>query len=119
MRKTFYNRMYDELNHDLVKTQKTMGHANINSTVQSLSFREEEIDAAIFARAVFVCEWAIIASGMTRTTPNRWLLLAGYGISVMSIAGCKGRLPPQATYKSRSIGNASGLSTCRPCLAIR
>jgi integrase len=33
MGKTFCNRMYDKLNHDLVKTQKTMGHANINSTV--------------------------------------------------------------------------------------
>jgi integrase len=49
MRKTFCNRMYDKLNHDLVKTQKAMGHANINSTVQYLSFREEEIDAAILA----------------------------------------------------------------------
>jgi integrase len=49
MRKTFCHRMYDKLNHDLVKTQKAMGPANINSTVQYLSFREEEIDAAILA----------------------------------------------------------------------
>jgi integrase len=49
MRKTFCNRMYDKLNHDLVKTQRAMGRANINSTVQYLSFREEEIDAAILA----------------------------------------------------------------------
>jgi integrase len=49
MRKTFCNRMYDKLNHDLVKTQRAMGHANVNSTVQYLSFREEEIDAAILA----------------------------------------------------------------------
>ena len=49
MRKTFCNRMYDKLNHDLVKTQKTMGHSTINRTVQYLSFREEEIDAAILA----------------------------------------------------------------------
>lgn len=41
--------MYDKLNRDLVKVQLTMGHANINSTVQYLSFREEEIDAAILA----------------------------------------------------------------------
>ena len=49
MRKTFCNRMYDKLNHDLVKTQRAMGHANINSTVQYLPFREEEIDAAVLA----------------------------------------------------------------------
>jgi site-specific recombinase XerD len=49
MRKTFCNRIYDLLKHDLVKTQRAMGHANVNSTVQYLSFREEEIDAAILA----------------------------------------------------------------------
>jgi integrase len=49
MRKTFANRMYEKLNHDLVKTQRALGHVNINSTVQYLSFREEEIDAAILA----------------------------------------------------------------------
>jgi site-specific recombinase XerD len=49
MRKTFCNRVYELLKHDLVKTQQAMGHANINSTVQYLSFREEEIDAAIVA----------------------------------------------------------------------
>jgi integrase len=49
MRKTFCNRMYDKLNHDLVKTQKAMGHANINSTVAYLSFREEDITDAILA----------------------------------------------------------------------
>jgi integrase len=49
MRKTFCNRVYDLLKHDLVKTQRAMGHANVNSTVQYLSFREEEIDAAILA----------------------------------------------------------------------
>jgi integrase len=49
MRKTFANRCYDLLKHDLVKTQRAMGHSNINSTVSYLSFREEEIDAAILA----------------------------------------------------------------------
>jgi integrase len=49
MRKTFANRVYEKLNHDLVKSQRALGHANINSTVQYLSFREEEIDAAILA----------------------------------------------------------------------
>jgi len=49
MRKTFANRVYEKLNHDLVKTQRALGHKNINSTVSYLSFREEEIDAAILA----------------------------------------------------------------------
>jgi integrase len=47
MRKTFCNRVYEALRHDLVKTQRAMGHANINSTVQYLSFREEDITDAI------------------------------------------------------------------------
>ena len=47
MRKTFANKIYDRLDNDLVKTQRALGHRNINSTVQYLSFREEEIDAAI------------------------------------------------------------------------
>lgn len=49
MRKTFANRVYDRLGHDLVKTQRALGHKNINSTVSYLAFREEEIDAAILA----------------------------------------------------------------------
>ena len=49
MRKTFANRMYERLGHDLVKTQRALGHRNMNSTVHYLSFREEEIDAAILA----------------------------------------------------------------------
>lgn len=47
MRKTFANKVYDRLGGDLVKTQKALGHRNVNSTVQYLSFREEEIDEAI------------------------------------------------------------------------
>ena len=47
MRKTFADRVYDNLGHDLVKTQRALGHRNVNSTVQYLSFREEEIDKAI------------------------------------------------------------------------
>ena len=47
MRKTFANRMYERLDHDLLKTQKALGHKNINSTVSYLSFRQEEIDEAI------------------------------------------------------------------------
>ena len=49
MRKTFADRIYDRLDGDLAKTQKALGHKNINSTVQYLSFREEEIDEAILA----------------------------------------------------------------------
>ncbi len=49
MRKTFADRVYDRLDRDLVKTQRALGHLNVNSTVQYLSFREEDIDAAILA----------------------------------------------------------------------
>jgi integrase len=47
MRKTFANRVYTRLNGDLVKTQRALGHKNINSTVSYLSFREGEIEEAI------------------------------------------------------------------------
>lgn len=49
MRKTFANKVYERLGRDLVRTQRALGHLNINSTVQYLSFREEDIDAAILA----------------------------------------------------------------------
>lgn len=47
MRKTFANNIHDKLGRDLLKTQKALGHRNINSTVSYLSFRQEEIDEAI------------------------------------------------------------------------
>lgn len=47
MRKTFANRVYERLDKDLIKTQRALGHKNINSTVSYLSFRQEEIDEAI------------------------------------------------------------------------
>jgi site-specific recombinase XerC len=50
MRKTFAHRVYENLSRDLVKTQRALGHANINSTVSYLSFADAEIDAAILAR---------------------------------------------------------------------
>ena len=50
MRKTFARHVYDKLGHDLVKTQRAVGHKNINSTVSYLSFCEADIDAAILAR---------------------------------------------------------------------
>jgi integrase len=47
MRKTFANRIYQRLDGDLIKTQRALGHRNINSTVSYLSFRQEDIDEAI------------------------------------------------------------------------
>ena len=49
MRKTFASRVYELLGHDLVKTQRALGHASINSTVAYLSFAESDIEAAILA----------------------------------------------------------------------
>jgi len=47
MRKTFADRMYNALDHDIYRLQKAMGHKNINSTGQYLSFNEAEIESAI------------------------------------------------------------------------
>ena len=47
MRKTFANNVHEKLGRDLLKTQKALGHRNINSTVSYLSFQQEEIDEAI------------------------------------------------------------------------
>jgi len=49
MRKTFASKIYDRLDHDLVKTARALGHKNVNSTAQYLSFRQEEIDEAILS----------------------------------------------------------------------
>jgi site-specific recombinase XerD len=49
MRKTFADRAYEALGRDIFRTQKALGHKNINSTVQYLSFKEEDIDAAILS----------------------------------------------------------------------
>jgi len=49
MRKTFANRLYERLGHDLFKTQKALGHQNVNSTVQYLQVDQNEINAAILA----------------------------------------------------------------------
>ena len=49
MRKTFADRVYEALGHDIFRTQKALGHRNINSTVQYLSFKEADIDAAVLA----------------------------------------------------------------------
>jgi integrase len=49
MRKTFANRLYERLGHDLFKTQKALGHQNVNSTVHYLSVDQHEINQAILA----------------------------------------------------------------------
>lgn len=49
MRKSFAARVYEVLGHDLVKTQKAMGHRNINSTVSYIGFLDSDVDNAILA----------------------------------------------------------------------
>ncbi len=49
MRKTFADRVYEALGRDIFRTQKALGHRNINSTVQYLSFKEQDIEDAILA----------------------------------------------------------------------
>src|SRR5262245_3378470 len=49
MRKTFAAKVYTRLQHDLVKTQRALGHRNINSTVAYLSFCEDDVMQAILA----------------------------------------------------------------------
>jgi integrase len=50
MRKTFAHGIYEKVDHDLVKTQRALGHKNINSTVAYLGFRADaEVSAAILA----------------------------------------------------------------------
>jgi site-specific recombinase XerD len=49
MRKTFANHVYEKLGHALYRTQQAKGHRNFTSTVSCLSFRAENIDAAILA----------------------------------------------------------------------
>lgn len=46
-RKSFADHMYKALDHDIFRLQKAMGHKNINSTAQYLSFNEGDIEAAI------------------------------------------------------------------------
>lgn len=44
MRKTFAWNMFELLGRDLLKTQRAMGHLNLNSTVSYLDVNKEEID---------------------------------------------------------------------------
>jgi integrase len=49
MRKTFANNVHELLDHDLVKTQKALGHKWISTTAQYIAFREEDVDAAVMS----------------------------------------------------------------------
>jgi integrase len=49
MRKTFANKVYTQLARDLVKTQRALGHRNMNFTVAYLSFCEDDVTEAILA----------------------------------------------------------------------
>lgn len=51
MRKTFAKRVYDALNHDLVNTQRAMGHRSVQSTVSYLAFDQQAIDLAILGKS--------------------------------------------------------------------
>lgn len=47
LRKTFASKVYEKLDHDLLRTQKALGHKAITSTAAYLSFAESEVNAAI------------------------------------------------------------------------
>jgi integrase len=49
LRKTFARLIYGVLEHDLVKTAYAMRHSSVSTTIKYLSFKEEEVDAAILA----------------------------------------------------------------------
>lgn len=48
-RKTFANKVYAALDHDLVKTQAALGHKWVSTTAQYISFAQEDVDAAVLA----------------------------------------------------------------------
>ena len=47
LRKTFADRIYEKSDRDLAKTQRALGHKNINSTISYLDFKQEDIDTLI------------------------------------------------------------------------
>ena len=47
MRKSFSKKIYKLSDKDIVKTQKALGHKNINSTISYLSYAQTEIDELI------------------------------------------------------------------------
>ena len=51
MRKTFAAKVHKAVKGDIVKTQRALGHKNLNSTASYMSFADEEIDDAILGVA--------------------------------------------------------------------
>ncbi len=49
MRKYFAGQVYEALGRDLFKTSKALGHRYVNTTADYLSFKTEEIDAAVLS----------------------------------------------------------------------
>ena len=49
MRKSFAQRVHKAVDGDLMKTQRALGHKSINSTVQYLSFDQQDVDDAVLA----------------------------------------------------------------------
>lgn len=49
LRKSFAKKIYSQLGHDLLRTQRALGHKSINSTISYLSFNEDQIDQAILS----------------------------------------------------------------------
>lgn len=47
LRKFFANKVHKALGENIFKTQKALGHSNINSTIHYLSYQQAEIDSAI------------------------------------------------------------------------
>ena len=72
LRKTFAGNIYSALNHDLVRTARAMRHASVSTTVQYLSFREEEVgcgDSGTLNDALFVRNGCVAErSGVVKDT---------------------------------------------------
>jgi len=49
LRKTFADRVYEKLGHDLLKTQKALSHRDIKSTISYLAFKQQDVDDAILS----------------------------------------------------------------------
>jgi integrase len=47
LRKTFAGKMYDLLGHDIVMTQRALGHVSVVSTAQYIAVDEDDVNAAI------------------------------------------------------------------------
>lgn len=49
LRKTFADRVYEKLGHDLLKTQRALSHRDIKSTISYLAFKQQDVDEAILS----------------------------------------------------------------------